>query len=51
MKTQITERALAVPSRVVDPHSVYTADEFRRDFRLRESSIRCEVREGRLRVA
>ncbi len=37
--------------RVIDPNAVYLADEFRAVFRLRVSTIRREVREGRLRIA
>jgi hypothetical protein len=36
---------------VIDPHGVYSADEFRRAFGLRASSLRREIRERRLRVA
>jgi hypothetical protein len=35
---------------VIEPHAVYTADAFRRAFGLRESSLRRELREGRLKV-
>ena len=36
---------------VIDPHAVYFADTFREWFRLTRSTLRREVREGRLRVA
>ena len=39
------------PVRVVDPNRVYTVEEFRDEFFLRESSVRREVREARLRVS
>lgn len=35
----------------IDPNSVYFADTFRRQFRLRASTVRREFREGRLRLA
>jgi hypothetical protein len=41
--------ALAV--HVVEPTGVYLADTFRRLFRLHKSTVRREVREGRLRIA
>jgi hypothetical protein len=37
--------------RIVDPNRVYTVEEFRDEFFLRESSVRREVREARLRVS
>lgn len=36
---------------VIDPNGVYFPDTFRALFRLKESSLRREVREGRLRIA
>ena len=36
---------------VIDPRAVYFPDDVRRIFRLKASTIRREVREGRLRVA
>jgi hypothetical protein len=36
---------------VVHPTAVFSVDDFRRTFRLRESSLRREVRERRLRVS
>ena len=35
----------------IDPNAVYVLDEARQLFHLRKSSIRREVREGRLRIA
>jgi hypothetical protein len=35
---------------IVHRHAVYTANAFRRAFGLKESSLRREVREGRLKV-
>jgi hypothetical protein len=37
-------------AQIVDPRAVYTAESFRRAFGLRQSSLRREVREGRLKV-
>jgi hypothetical protein len=36
---------------VIEPHRVFTAEEFRVAFGLRKSTLRREVREGRLHVA
>src|SRR5262249_53509674 len=36
---------------VLDPRAVFTADEVRRALRLKASTIRRELREGRLRVS
>jgi hypothetical protein len=36
---------------VIHPAAVYTMDDARRVLRLRQSTIRREVREGRLRIA
>jgi hypothetical protein len=36
---------------VVAPTGIYTVDEARQIFRLRQSTIRREVREGRLRIS
>jgi hypothetical protein len=36
---------------VIEPSGVYTVDDTRRILKLRQSTIRREVREGRLRVA
>jgi hypothetical protein len=41
----------AGPLLTLDPHAIFDADSFRRAFRLRLSSLRREVREGRLRVS
>jgi hypothetical protein len=35
----------------IDPHNVYLVDQLRQLLRLRDSTIRREVREGRLRIA
>jgi hypothetical protein len=35
----------------IRPNNVYSADEVRKIFRLKASTIRREVREGRLRIA
>jgi hypothetical protein len=42
--------AQALPH-VIDPRAVYFPEDVRRIFRLKASTIRREVREGRLRVA
>jgi hypothetical protein len=48
-------RAAAVPVapgvHVIDANGVYTVDDARQIFRLKQSTIRREVREGRLRVS
>ncbi len=43
--------AAPVQPHIIYPTAVYSAEEARRALRLRESTIRREVREGRLRVA
>jgi hypothetical protein len=45
-----TEPQLAAPF-VIDPNGVYLPETVRKALKLRASSIRREVREGRLRVA
>jgi len=39
------------PARVIDPNGVFLAGEFRELFGLRASTLRREVKSGRLRVA
>jgi hypothetical protein len=41
----------ALPPVVIDPHTIYMLPAFRVAFALRESTVRREVREGRLRIA
>jgi len=36
--------------RIVHPHAVYLREEFEAEFRVKPSTVRREVREGRLRV-
>jgi hypothetical protein len=48
-KLAATEPAAAAGVRV-EPNAVFTRESFLATFRLRESSLRREVREGRLRV-
>jgi hypothetical protein len=43
--------AVPVAVHAVEPTGVYFVDTFRKLFRLRKSTLRREVREGRLRVA
>lgn len=54
-RRQHTSTSPAEPSPVLDVHtiqptSVYTTESFRRTFGLRATSLRREVREGRLKV-
>jgi hypothetical protein len=49
-KTRAAAVLAAPVLHVVEPTAVYTAETFRRAFGLRASSLRREVREGRLKV-
>lgn len=41
----------AFAAHVIDPNAVYGVEDARQIFRLKQSTIRREVREGRLRIA
>src|SRR5262249_58981934 len=43
--------AIGVQPRVVDPHAVFSREEFQAYFRISRATVRNEVREGRLRVS
>jgi hypothetical protein len=49
-RTPATEPAASPAVHVIHEHAVYSADSFRRAFGLRTSSLRRELREGRLKV-
>jgi hypothetical protein len=49
-KAPAAEPATAPAVHVVEPTAVYTVESFRLTFGLRQSSLRREVREGRLKV-
>jgi hypothetical protein len=53
VRTKATSPPAASPpsAHVIHPHAVYFSDTLRELFRLKRSTVRREVKEGRLRVA
>jgi hypothetical protein len=50
MRSKATETESLLPPAIIDPNSVFTAPQVRTMLGLRQSSLRREIREGRLRV-